>query len=63
MTKSRALLIALALIAAAVLWYNFAPSTAPAGQPPLASMDLASLKGAFNRAVDQTRILVLLSPT
>jgi hypothetical protein len=52
-----------ALILAAALWYNFAGSRTPPGQPPLAAMDLAALKVEFNRAADQTRIIVLLSPT
>ena len=56
-------LVVLALIAGVALWYNFTGSVAPAGQPPLARMDLAKLKGDFNRAADQTRIIVLLSPT
>jgi hypothetical protein len=62
-TKRRVLLVTLALIAGAALWYNLAGSTVPPGQPPLAAMDLAALKADFNRAADQTRILVLLSPT
>lgn len=56
-------LVVVALIAGAALWYNFSGSIAPAGQPPLARMDLAALKTDFNRASNQTRIIVLLSPT
>ena len=39
---------------------------APAGQAPLAYLDatsLGALKADFNRAVDETRMIVLLSPT
>jgi hypothetical protein len=38
----------------------------PAGQPPLASLDAASLemlRADFNRAAGDLRIIVLLSPT
>ena len=63
MTRRRWWLLIPALIVGAALWYNFAGSTAPAGQPPLARMDLAALKTEFNRAANQTRIIVLLSPT
>lgn len=63
MTKRRWLWAIPALILAAALWYNFAGSNTPQGQPPLAAMDLAAFKSEFNRASDQTRIIVLLSPT
>ena len=52
-----------AVIVAAALYYFLAGSQTPAGQPPLAAMNLAALKADFNRAADQTRIIVLLSPT
>jgi hypothetical protein len=54
------------LLAAAVAWYRFAPGEAPAGQPPLVTIDaetLAGLKADFNRHGDETRLIVLLSPT
>ena len=50
---------ALVLIAAA--WYTFAPRRAPAGQPPLATMDLAELRAEFNRASDRPRLFVNLA--
>jgi hypothetical protein len=54
------------LIGAAVAWYRFAPGEAPAGQPPLVTLDAAALDGLradFNRHFNQTRVIVLLSPT
>jgi hypothetical protein len=36
---------------------------APTGQPPLASMDLATLRADFNRTADRTRLILLVSPT
>ena len=55
-----------ALIAAAVAWYRFAPGEAPAGQPPLATIDAVALEGLkadFNRHSNETRVVVLLAPT
>jgi len=54
------------LIAAAVAWYRFAPGEAPAGQPALVTIDAAALEGLredFNRHANETRLIVLLSPT
>ena len=54
------------LMAAAVAWYRFAPGEAPAGQLPLVTIDAAALDGLradFNRHSNETRIIVLLSPT
>jgi hypothetical protein len=54
------------LIAAAVAWYRFAPGEAPAGQPPIVTIDAAALDGLraeFNRHSNEARIIVLLSPT
>ena len=42
------------------------PGTTPAGQPPMAQITRESVEGfreAFNRASDQARIVLLLSPT
>jgi hypothetical protein len=58
-----ALLIVLAVL---LLWYRFAPGNAPAGQPPLVTLDatsLQTLRADFNRDAKQTRLIVLLSPT
>jgi hypothetical protein len=54
------------LIAAAVGWYRFAPGEAPVGQPPLVTIDAAALddlRADFNRHSNETRVIVLLSPT
>jgi hypothetical protein len=54
------------LIAAAVAWYRFAPGEAPAGQPPLVTIDakiIEDLRADFNRHSSDTRVIVLLSPT
>jgi hypothetical protein len=60
-------LVGLAAIAGGGLaWVRFATHETPAGQLALATLDagsIATLKGDFNRAADETRIIVLLSPT
>jgi hypothetical protein len=46
--------------------HYFSGHRVPAGQPPLAGLDigsLSSLKGEFNRSADGVRIILLLSPT
>jgi hypothetical protein len=60
------LLVVLAAIAGMFAWVQFATHYTPTGQPPLATLDagsLGTLKADFNRAVDETRMIVLLSPT
>lgn len=54
------------LLVAAVAWYRFAPGEAPAGQPPLVTIDAEPLEGLradFNRHGNETRLVILLSPT
>ena len=54
------------LIAAVAAWYRLAPGEAPAGQPALVTIDAAALEGLradFNRHANETRLIVLLSPT
>jgi hypothetical protein len=54
------------LIAAVAAWYRLAPGEAPAGQPTLVTIDAAALEGLradFNRHANETRLIVLLSPT
>lgn len=70
MSRRRLLLVFLIVLAAigcgAFAWVRFATHDTPAGQPPLARLDAASvamLKADFNRAVGEARIIVLLSPT
>jgi hypothetical protein len=56
----------LVVLTAAVGWYRFAPGEAPSGQPPLVTIDAAALDGLradFNRHSNETRVIVLLSPT
>lgn len=60
-------LAALAIVLVAAFgWYRFAPGEAPAGQPPLATLDstsLQALRADFNRESSHARVIVLLSPT
>ena len=67
MSRRRLLLI---LVFVAVVgtfaWARFAAHNVPVGQPSLAYLDsapLETLKADFNRAANETRIVVLLSPT
>jgi hypothetical protein len=56
--------ISATLIAALVYFYG--GSQTPSGQPPLQSLtaeNLSELKREFNAAKDETRVLLLLSPT
>jgi hypothetical protein len=66
--KKRTLWLMLALLAivGVIGWTQFATHDTPAGQPPLAYLDsasLATLKAEFNQAASETRLIVLLSPT
>ena len=67
MSRRKLLLLVLPLaLLGAVAYVGFATHDAPAGQPPLAYLDLSSLaalKADFNRAADETRLIVLLAPT
>ena len=57
---------ALAILIAAFAWYRFAPGEAPAGQPPLVTIDasgLEAVRATFNRYESDTKLIVLLSPT
>ena len=60
------LVVMVAAVALAALWYQFCGQYTAAGQPPLAGLNPASLdqlRADFNAAVDETRMIVLLSPT
>ena len=49
-----------------VAWFLLGPGEAPAGQPPLVTLDFSSLEALrteFNRDSKQPRVIVLLSPT
>jgi hypothetical protein len=52
-----------ALVFTAALWLAACSHRVPAGQEPLAVMDLAALRADFNRAADRPRLILLLSPT
>jgi hypothetical protein len=60
-------LLSIAAIAAAgLVWLTHAPRRMPAGQPALSRLDAPTLPAfldAFNQATDQTRVILLLSPT
>lgn len=47
----------------AAMLFGSLPAAAPAGQPAVASFDLAAFRQAFNAAAGHTRLVVLLSPT
>ena len=56
----------LAVILVAALFYFYGGSEAPSGQPPLervTAQNVADIKSQFNLAKDDTRVLLLLSPT
>ncbi len=66
--RRRRLLLAATICTIAILggWWLFGRHEVPAGQSPLATLDAAALeilKEDFNAASDQTRIILLLSPT
>jgi hypothetical protein len=67
MSRRKLLLLVLPLaLLGAGAYVRFATHDTPAGQPPLAYLDLSSLvalKADFNRAADETRLIVLLAPT
>lgn len=60
------LVVMVGAVALAALWYQFSGQYTAAGQPPLAELNQGSLdqlRADFNAAVDETRMIVLLSPT
>ena len=65
--NSRRLIWVAAFLAglAAFAWYQAMPAV-PDGQPPLVTVDAASMdafRDAFNRESDRVRMIVLLAPT
>lgn len=65
LAKKRAAAAALLILLGGGTWFLAQPH-APAGQPPLVTLDtqsLGSLREAFNRDADHVRILILQSPT
>lgn len=69
MKNNRRTLGVLAVIIVLVLgiaWFLLGPGDAPAGQPPLVTLELNSLealRAQFNRDSNQARVIVLLAPT
>ncbi len=63
--KRRSMVAGLAALAlaGAIAYYRYVPGSAPAGQPPLTNLDLASFEQQFHAAAPGPRVLVLLSPT
>ena len=64
--RSIVILASIAVLAAALLWYLYAPRHVPVGQPPLATIangSLEALRADFNRDTGRVRIILLLSPT
>jgi hypothetical protein len=62
----RIIVLCLLLIVAGVLYYLYAGSAAPVGQPPLTRIDatnFSEMRSAFNAANDSVRLVALLSPT
>ena len=54
------------LVALGIAWFRVGPGQAPAGQPPLVTVDqtsLEALRAEFNRDASKVRVIVLLSPT
>jgi hypothetical protein len=61
-----ALLSIAAIAGAGFVWLKHSPRRTPDGQPPLSRLDAATLpafREAFNAHADETRVIVLLSPT
>ena len=68
MTKGRKIALVGVIVALllAAAWYQFGGHRTAPGQPPLAELNAGSLeqfRADFNAAVDQPRMIVLLSPT
>lgn len=67
MKRSRKIIVvSLLAIIAGIVFYLYAGSAAPAGQPPLARLNASNfgdLRSAFNRAKDTVRVIAMLSPT
>ena len=67
MKRSRILiLVCVALLLGAPLYYFYGGSTPPAGQHDLVRLNAANfaeLRQAFNAGVDRARLIAMLSPT
>jgi uncharacterized membrane protein len=61
-----ALLSIAAIAGAGLVWLTQAPRRTPVGQPALSRLDaptLPAFRDAFNQATEETRVILLLSPT
>ena len=66
MTRTWAIVLAVALAIGGGIFYLTRPGRPPAGQPPLVEINgpaLAALQAEFNRTSSSLRIVLLLSPT
>ncbi len=66
MSRKKMIILALAVLVGAFLFYLYGGSAPPQGQPPLMRLNaanVASLKDAFNASANSVRVLVLVSPT
>ena len=60
------ILVCVAIIFGALLYYFYGGSTSPAGQHELVRLNatnFAELQQAFNAEVDRVRLIAMLSPT
>ena len=60
------ILVCVAVLVGALLYYFYGGSTAPAGQHELVrlnAVNLAELRQEFNAGVDRVRLIAMLSPT
>jgi len=64
--KKTGLIALVTVLAAGLLAWRILSHQTPKGQPPLTYLtneNLANFEAAFNNAADETRMLLLLSPT
>ena len=66
-SRRRLLLLTIPVVlVAGLVWWRYGTRSVPDGQPPLVTLDsasLATLREDFNRRADHVRIIVLLAPT
>jgi len=66
MNKRCLLIASIVIILVAALFYLYAGSRTPSGQPPLQTLttgNVSEIKSEFNAAKNDVRVLLLLSPT
>ena len=66
MTRRRLALAIVLVVLGALGWWRYGTRIAPAGQPPLVTIDALAedaLRNDFNGASKEFRIIVLLAPT